>query len=232
MKWILDLLKGCKDRTELLSFPLMLTSYIIMAQLSKLRNYHCYHIINWTATLFRFHPFSMDVLFLFQCQIQDLTLHLVFLSCPCQFLSPLHSFMTLIIFLKDLFISKRESTWVQAPVCVRGWGVQRKRGSQLLSEHGAAGGAWSLNLEITTWAKTKVSHPTDWAPQGPIMTLILLKSTDQVFFRTVLNLCLSDTFSWSDRGHSWARIQQRLCFLLSAWHKRVRDVNKSYLGWR
>lgn len=137
----------------------MLTSYTTRGQLSKLRNYRCYLTINWTAALFRFHRFFTDVLFLFQHQIQDLTLHLLDLPYRCP------------------------------PNC---------DSSSVIS-----------NLSWPSY---------------------FLKSTDQVFLRTFLNLCLSDSFSWFYWSRRFGgRIQQSLWFLLSAWQKTV-HVNKSYWG--
>ena len=57
---VLDLLKSCKDSTKcshkhLISFPLLLASYVPMVHLSKLNSQHWYIIITRLHTLFRFH---------------------------------------------------------------------------------------------------------------------------------------------------------------------------------
>ena len=56
-----------------------------------------------------------------------------------------------------------------------------------------------------------------------------LKSTDQVFLRTFVNLCLSDTFSWFYWSRSFGEEHNKACGSSSV-HGRRAFVSKSLIG--
>ena len=71
----LGLLKNCRNNSYCIPFTqhlLMLISYIVIVQLSEVRNQHLYSAINETTDLFEFHSFSINIFFCFSIQSRSL----------------------------------------------------------------------------------------------------------------------------------------------------------------